>query len=105
MRRQSSKSCRWREALMSDEPRVRRVFHHDRGDDAVAENVEQELQFHFDMTVGDLMSQGWSEEDARREAVRRFGDIEEMRARLKQIDRQLEQRRRIGDLLFGFWQD
>ena len=49
--------------------------------------VDDELRFHFDMTVRDLMASGMSPEDARREAQRRFGDVERARERIAAIDR------------------
>ena len=49
--------------------------------------VDDELQFHFDMTVRDLMANGMSPEEARREAQRRFGDVERARERIAAIDR------------------
>ena len=37
--------------------------------------VDDELQFHFDMTMRELMNAGMNPDDARREAERRFGDV------------------------------
>ena len=39
-------------------------------------DLEDELHFYFDMRARELMEQGMSESDARREAVREFGDVE-----------------------------
>jgi hypothetical protein len=49
--------------------------------------VDDELRFHFEMTVKDLMNSGMNPDDARREAERRFGDIPRTRQRLAEIDR------------------
>ena len=49
--------------------------------------VDDELQFHFDMTMRDLMADGMTPDDARREAERRFGDVQRTRERLATIDR------------------
>jgi putative ABC transport system permease protein len=86
-------------------PGIRRVFRLEGGKESVEHNVDEELQFHFDMATRDLVAQGWSAEDARREVLRRFGDVDEMRDRLRQIDYQLVQRRRLSDWWFSFWQD
>ena len=71
----------------------------------VAADVEAELAFHFDMTTRELMSQGHSEDDARREAERRFGDVHETRARLVRIDRQHERQRQRAEWWDGVWHD
>src|SRR5215207_4433707 len=39
-------------------------------------DLEDELRFYFDMRARELVEQGMSEPDARREAVREFGDLE-----------------------------
>lgn len=38
-------------------------------------SVRDELQFHFDATLDELLEAGWSEADARAEALRRFGNL------------------------------
>ena len=68
-------------------PGIRRLFQLDPHGPGVARAVDDELRFHFDMTMRHLMSTGMSEDDARREAERRFGDVEGTRARLEAIDR------------------
>ena len=65
----------------------RRFFRIDRGAKSVEHAVDDELQFHFDMTVEDLIARGMSPDSARREAVRRFGDVQRTRAGLEAIDR------------------
>ena len=68
-------------------PGLRRLVHVDRDRAGVDRAVNDELEFHFDMTVRDLMAGGMSPEDARREAQRRFGDVERARERIAAIDR------------------
>src|SRR4051812_14517805 len=41
---------------------------------SVEQEVENELAFHIDMTIHELMSTGMSEKQARTEAERRFGN-------------------------------
>lgn len=67
--------------------------------------VQDELDFHFDMTVRDLMANGMTPEDARREAQRRFGDIERTRERLATIDRSRVGREQRAERWSGFAQD
>ncbi len=47
--------------------------------------VEDELQHHLELAVEELVDSGWSEEEARREAGRRFGDIDETRRYCSQM--------------------
>jgi putative ABC transport system permease protein len=41
----------------------------------VAADVRDELRFHIDAKVHDLIAQGWTEEAARKEAARQFGNL------------------------------
>ena len=65
----------------------RRFMRLDRGTSGVRRAVDDELQFHFDMTVAELRAAGYDADHARREAERRFGDLRQTRARLETIDR------------------
>lgn len=46
----------------------------------VRTEVEEELAFHVEMRVRELVARGWDEGEARAEALRRFGDIERVKA-------------------------
>ena len=46
----------------------------------VDREVDEEFAHHVDMLIRDLVATGWTEDDARREAVRRFGDIDRLKA-------------------------
>ena len=39
-------------------------------------DLDEELRFYFDMRTRELVEQGMTDADARREAVREFGDVE-----------------------------
>src|SRR5262249_55876832 len=67
--------------------------------------VDDELRFHFDMTLRDLMARGMSDEEARREAERRFGDVARTRAGLERIDRQHERGLRRAEWWDAFLHD
>lgn len=45
--------------------------------------VEEELSFHLEMRIRDLMAAGMSAEEARREALRRQGDVERVRSDMR----------------------
>ena len=47
---------------------------------SVESEVDEEFAHHVDLMVRDLVAAGWSEEDARAEAGRRFGNVERLKA-------------------------
>ncbi|HET7585199.1 MAG TPA: ADOP family duplicated permease [Gemmatimonadaceae bacterium] len=71
---------------MSDGP-FRRLFRLDRSRAGIDRAVDDELRFHFEMSLEELMAHGLPPDEARREAERRFGDVPGTRARLSRIDR------------------
>jgi predicted permease len=63
------------------ERHFRRAFRLDRRSRADARaSVEEELAFHLEGVAEELVAAGWGEEEARLEALRRFGDFDETRA-------------------------
>ncbi len=68
-------------------PGIRRVFRLGRAAD-VEREVEDELRHHFELETRELMSEGLSDADAKREVERRFGDVATTRRRLVSIDRE-----------------
>src|SRR5262249_17690414 len=67
--------------------------------------VEDEIRFHVDMKSRELASSGLSEEAARAEALRRFGDVERTRANLEAIDRERAEKVRRLEWTSGVLQD
>ena len=61
----------------------------------VDEDVRDELRFHIEAKVSDLMAQGWKEEDARREAERQFGSIPDVESQGRRIGSRMERRKRL----------
>jgi predicted permease len=66
---------------------VSRLLRINRNRAGIERAVDDELRFHFEMTMRDLMNNGMNPDDARAEATRRFGDIDRTRERLTTIDR------------------
>jgi predicted permease len=62
----------------------------------VRRDLDDELAFHFDKTVRELVAGGWSEAAAREEARRRFGDEKRWRRAMERIDRSGAGWRRVG---------
>lgn len=71
---------------------VRRLFKPD-----PAADVREELRFHLDTTVDDLVRQGWPIDEATREAERRFGDVRAVQQLGECIGDTMERRRRMID--------
>src|ERR1051325_1600145 len=47
-------------------------------------DVDDEVAFHLEMKIRELMEKGMSEEEARREASKSFGDVQAIRAELRE---------------------
>jgi len=86
-------------------PGLKRILRIERDRAGVERAVDDELQFHFDMTMRELMSSGLPAEEARAEATRRFGDVQRTRERLATIDRSRLGRERRNEWWNAFAQD
>src|SRR4051812_10131189 len=75
----------------------RRFFRLDRGTADVEREVDDELRFHFEMTRRELMSKGMSDEQARAELERRFGNVDQARDDMKRLDRERVSRERRAE--------
>ena len=68
-----------------------------RSERAIREDVDEELRFHLDARAADLSAEGVDPEEARAQALREFGDIEDARRYIRRMDREAEaeKRRRV----------
>src|SRR5262249_29011687 len=73
--------------MMRRFPGLRRLMRIEQPGLAIDRAVDDELRFHFEMTIRELMESGMAPDDARREAEQRFGDVDRTRSRLATIDR------------------
>ena len=71
----------------------------------VEEEVDAELAFHVDMVVQTLIDRGMTPEDARAEAVRRFGDLAVVGAECRRLGRQRDRLRSRAEYLAEMRQD
>ena len=62
-------------------------------------DLDAEIRFHIERRVERLVEEGWSEADARAEALRRFGDVERTRAEMRTEERRRRRGLAIGRLL------
>jgi predicted permease len=71
----------------------------------VASEIDDELRVHLEMRVEELIAGGMTAEDARREALRQFGDLEETRVYCRREDEKGENRVQRSLMLQDFAQD
>ena len=71
----------------------------------VQADVEDELRFHLDAKIDELVAQGWTRATARAEAQRQFGDIARVRQTCEQLGRQNEERVKKAEYFAGWRQD
>jgi predicted permease len=86
-------------------PGIRRLMRLPRAERDVTGAVDDELAFHVDMLTADLIASGRSPQDARAEAVRRFGDIDQVRQHCYDISTDHEASVRRIELFGTLWQD
>lgn len=71
----------------------------------IATDVENELAFHMDSRVQELVASGLSLDDARRRALVEFGDVDDARRYMLTIDREIESSQRRREHLRDFLAD
>ena len=54
---------------------------------AIDRDLDDEVSFHIEMRVQDLVRRGFGESDARRQAIDEFGDAERLKTSLGRLDR------------------
>jgi predicted permease len=90
---------------VTERPSPRRIFRLPLRRNRVIRDVDDELRFHVEMRREDLLREGWSEEDAAREARRQFGDVDRVRKECRRIGMRREGEMRIVDMWGGLRQD
>ena len=75
----------------------KRVFRLRPARETVDEDLEAELRFHFERAVDDLAATGLSRDAARREALRRFGDVQLHRHNIQDLGRRRAAMQRRND--------
>jgi predicted permease len=86
-------------------PGVRRLLRLPGAERDVGAAVDEELAFHVDMLAAELTAAGRAPDEARREALQRFGDLEAVRARCHHISSHRATTMRRHELLSTVWQD
>jgi predicted permease len=68
-------------------------------------DVDDELRFHLEAKVDDLVAQGWSREAAREEAERQFGDFKSVQETGERLGRERQRHMQRKDYWGECWQD
>ena len=68
-------------------------------------DVDTELQFHIDTRTEELIRGGLARDEARSAALREFGDLDDARDYIRQVDTDIEQQRRRRDIMGELRQD
>src|SRR4051812_37065573 len=84
---------------------MRRVFRLPSSGTRIAREVDDELAFHLDERVARLIAAGLSPDDARKEALRQFGDVASVRESMVSLDASRERIERRTNLFADIRQD
>jgi predicted permease len=85
---------------------IKRLFAHvSRTRDEVRTDVADEFAFHLDMRTDELVREGLTQDEARRQAIREFGRADTAADALTALGNRLEHRRRAGGFLGELLQD
>ncbi|HMA22557.1 MAG TPA: ABC transporter permease, partial [Gemmatimonadaceae bacterium] len=71
----------------------------------VQADIDDEIRFHFDARIEELVAQGVAADEAHRRTVEEFGDVNAVTRELRDIDDHLARRRGRADRLDGLRQD
>ena len=86
-------------------PLLRRLFRLDRFGRRMEESLDDEVGFHVETRVAQLVADGLSPEEARAEALRRFGDPDLVVRRCRRIDREGTRRQAFVEFVSDFRRD
>ena len=60
----------------------------------IARDVDDELRFHLDMQIEELVDRGMTRRAARRQALRQFGDLDDTKRYCRTVDGAVEKKER-----------
>src|SRR5688572_4018339 len=86
-------------------PGIRRALRLPTSAERLTRELDEEVRFHVEARVADLMAQGLPEAEARNEALRRFGDTDDLRQYCQTIEVSQMRRMRMHEWWEGWMQD
>ncbi|MEP6691956.1 MAG: permease prefix domain 1-containing protein, partial [Gemmatimonadaceae bacterium] len=84
---------------------MRRLFSLPSSARRLGDEIDAEIAHHLDARAREFIERGLSPDDARAEALRRFGDVPGARRRLRRLDRERLNRERVTEWLASAWFD
>jgi len=90
---------------MSEIPGLKRVFRLPFLRGRLEKDVDEELQFHIEMRIDDLEALGLEPDEAKRVAMREFGDVKKVRDACRVIGRKREGMMRLFEMMGSLRQD
>jgi putative ABC transport system permease protein len=85
---------------------MKRLFHWpQRNKSEIQSEVDEEIRFHLDMRIEQLVAEGRDRAEARDKAQQEFGDINEARRNLRRADLRNQTRRRRSEWFLEFFHD
>lgn len=84
---------------------LNRIFRLPLGSRLVKSEVDDELRFHLEERIEELVAAGLSPADAERIARERFGNVRRVRAQLRTMDGKAARRRELGELVYDVLRD
>ena len=84
---------------------IRRVFRLPSTEDRLARDLDEEVAFHVERRVARLIGEGVPYDEARAEALRRFGDVDDLRTYCHDIERAHMQRMHTAERVESMMQD
>ena len=91
--------------MSNDSPDRSRGIQRQRTPRQIKSEVEEEIRFHLELRIAELVRQGLSPAEAREEAVRMFGDVERTERAMSAADQRRERRDRRREYLREVLQD
>lgn len=76
-----------------------------RSDRHIDAEIDEELRFHLEARVTDLVEGGMTPDAARDRAAREFGDADDARSYMRALDRRTEHERRNRETMSELWRD
>ena len=83
----------------------RKLFHHEATRRNVQRDVDDEMRFHLDQRIDDLVARGMPPDDARRLALDEYGDVKAARVELASMDRRRVTKFAASEWLASIGQD
>src|SRR4051812_29245298 len=86
-------------------PGIRPAPHAGSTNRSIERDIDDEIRFHLQARIEDLMRQGQSKDEAEANAAREYGDTVAARRELAEIDRRAARRTGWKEWMAGCWQD